>query len=304
MTQRILRTVGAMALKTEAGLRRCATMLRRLGRKASQQDHAAAEKPATQGRLLRLAEQIAPRGELDLPDVLSDARPPALARIELEEWVITPAPTGPSATRPFILRLPADAIPSLRVLVSRQLPVPLDGEQMVGAFVVAAKTDGAPRWCVMPPAYADLAALQPEGGNSFPILLRMANCAPAAEQRVVHSEPSLLAVGFCVLSEPQRRRPRPTRAGMRKSAPGAVQRHSRFEARLLAVFSEFCSFLAKEKREVVLRLHPGGQWVEKKSRRFPEERHGQQQSDLQSRSFPLRLRRLRPLLHFAQHGPC
>jgi hypothetical protein len=31
----------------------------------------------------------------------------------------------------------------------------------------------------------------------------------------------------------------------------------------LAVFSEFCSFLAIEKREVVLRPHPGGQWVER-----------------------------------------
>ena len=31
----------------------------------------------------------------------------------------------------------------------------------------------------------------------------------------------------------------------------------------LTVFSEFCSFLLKEKREVVLRPHPGGQWVEK-----------------------------------------
>lgn len=31
----------------------------------------------------------------------------------------------------------------------------------------------------------------------------------------------------------------------------------------LGVFSEFCSVLAKENREVVLRPHPGGQWVEK-----------------------------------------
>lgn len=31
----------------------------------------------------------------------------------------------------------------------------------------------------------------------------------------------------------------------------------------LAVFSEFCGVLAKENREVVLRPHPGGQWVEK-----------------------------------------
>jgi hypothetical protein len=31
----------------------------------------------------------------------------------------------------------------------------------------------------------------------------------------------------------------------------------------LAVFSEFCSVLANENREVVLRPHPGGQWVEK-----------------------------------------
>src|ERR1041384_8011688 len=50
MTQRILRTVSDMALKTEAGLRRCYTLLLRLGRKTqrvagapSQQDHAAAE---------------------------------------------------------------------------------------------------------------------------------------------------------------------------------------------------------------------------------------------------------------------
>lgn len=31
----------------------------------------------------------------------------------------------------------------------------------------------------------------------------------------------------------------------------------------LSVFSEFCSVLLKENREVVLRPHPGGQWVEK-----------------------------------------
>lgn len=31
----------------------------------------------------------------------------------------------------------------------------------------------------------------------------------------------------------------------------------------LAVFSEFCSVLLREKREVVLRPHPGGQWVER-----------------------------------------
>src|SRR6187402_2836267 len=43
MTQRILRTVGDMALKTETGLRRCYTMLQRLGRKTSKHDHAAAE---------------------------------------------------------------------------------------------------------------------------------------------------------------------------------------------------------------------------------------------------------------------
>jgi len=43
MTQRILRTVSDMAFKTEAGLRRCVAMLRRLRRKTSQHDHAAAE---------------------------------------------------------------------------------------------------------------------------------------------------------------------------------------------------------------------------------------------------------------------
>ena len=273
------------------------------------------QQPATQRRLLRLAEQVAPRGELDFTDIatsnpylpllftlttadgamiaatllpfpslcrggahygellsasdgkdyltalravshllleerLSDAGPPALARIEvdlrnatgaerifsadlrswlgqeegvaiapaapgrggegravryLEESVTTPAPAPPSATRPFILRLPADAIPSLRVLVSRQLPWPHDGEQMVGAFVVAAKADGAPRWCVMPPARADLAALQPEGGSGFPILLGSGSAmrAPAAEQRAVHPEPLLLALRFCDLSQPQ-----------------------------------------------------------------------------------------------------
>lgn len=273
------------------------------------------EQPATERRLLRLAEQAAPRGELDFADIstenpylpllftlttaggamitatllpfpslcrggahygellsasdgkdyltalravshllleerLSNAGPPALARIEvdlrdatgaerifsadlrswlvqeggvtiapaaparsaegravryLEESVTTPAPAEPSATRPFILRLPADAIPSLRVLVSRQLPWPHDGEQMVGAFVVAAKADGAPRWCVMPPAHPDLAAVQPEGGSGFPILLGSGNAtrAPAAQQRAVHPEPLLLALRFCDLSRPQ-----------------------------------------------------------------------------------------------------
>src|SRR3954469_22966258 len=39
----ILRTASDMALKSEAGLRRWYTMLRRLGRKTSQRDHAAAE---------------------------------------------------------------------------------------------------------------------------------------------------------------------------------------------------------------------------------------------------------------------
>ena len=273
------------------------------------------QQPATQRRLLRLAQQVAPRGELDFADIatsnpylpllftlttadgamvaatllpfpslcrggahygellsasdgkdyltalravshllleerLSDAGPPALARIEidlkdatgaerifspdlrswlgqeggmtiapaaparggegravryLEESVTTPAQAPPSATRPFTLRLPADAIPSLRVLVSRQLPWPRDGEQMVGAFVVAAKADGAPRWCIMPPAQADLAALQPEGGSGFPILLGSGSAmrAPAAEQRAVHPEPLLLALRFCDLSQPQ-----------------------------------------------------------------------------------------------------
>jgi hypothetical protein len=273
------------------------------------------QQPATQPRLLRLAQQVAPRGELDFTDIstsnpylpllftlttadgaivattllpfpslcrggahygellsasdgkdyltalravshllleerLSDAGPPALARIEvdlrdatgaerifsadlrswlgqevgvtiapaaaagssegravryLEESVTTPAPAPPSATRPFTLRLPADAIPSLRVLVSRQLPWPDDGEQLVGAFVVAAKADGAPRWCIMPPVDADLAALQPQGGGGFPILLGggSARRAPAAEQRAVHREPLLLALRFCDLSPPQ-----------------------------------------------------------------------------------------------------
>ena len=35
------------------------------------------------------------------------------------------------------------------------------------------------------------------------------------------------------------------------------------KSEFLAVFSEFCSVLAQENREVVLRPHPGGQWVEK-----------------------------------------
>jgi hypothetical protein len=123
----------------------------------------------------------------------------------LEEAVTTPAPAEPSATRPFILRLPADAIPSLRVLVSRQLPWPHDGEQMVGAFVVAAKADGVPRWCVMLPAHADLAVLQPEGGSGFPILLGSGSArrAPAAQQRALHPKPLLLALRFCDLSPPQ-----------------------------------------------------------------------------------------------------
>lgn len=271
------------------------------------------DQPATRRRLLRLAEQVAPRGELDFADIatkspflpllftlsnaggalvaatllpfpslcrggahygellsssdgkdylsalrgvsqllleerLSNAGPPALARIEvdlrdatgaerifsadlrswlsqeggvtiaaaaptrspggragryLEESVTTPAQVEPSAARPIILRLPADAIPSLRVLVSRQLPWPHDGGQVVGAFVVAAKTDGAPRWCVMPPAHADLAALQPEGASGFPLLLGSAVRAPAAQQRAVLPEPLLLAVRFCDLSQPQ-----------------------------------------------------------------------------------------------------
>ncbi|HEX2869668.1 MAG TPA: hypothetical protein VHP33_00400 [Polyangiaceae bacterium] len=274
------------------------------------------QRPATQRRLLRLAEQAAPRGELDFADIatsnpylpllftlttaggamiaatllpfpslcrggahygellsashgkdyltalraeshllveerLSDAGPPALARIEvdlrdatgaerifsadlrswigqegagvtiapaapahgseglavryLEESVTTPALAEPSATRPFTLRLPADAIPSLRVLVSRRLPWPHDGEQMVGAFVVVAQADGAPRWCIMPPAHADLVALQPEGGSGFPILLGSGSAlrAPAADQRAAYPEPLLLALRFCDLSQPQ-----------------------------------------------------------------------------------------------------
>lgn len=275
------------------------------------------QQSATERRLLRLAEQVAPRGELDFADIstsnpylpllftlttadgammaaallpfpslcrggahygellsasdgqdyltalravshllleerLSDAGPPALARIEvdlrdatgaerifsadlrnwldqeggvtiapaaparggegravhyLEESVTTPAPAPPSATRPFTLRLPADAIPSLRVLVSRRLPWPHEREQVVGAFVVAAKADGAPRWCVMPPTHADLATLQPEGGSGFPILLGSgsgsAKRAPVAEQRALHPEPLLLALRFCDLSQPQ-----------------------------------------------------------------------------------------------------
>lgn len=276
---------------------------------------ASTEQPATRRQLLRLAERVAPRGELDFADIstsnpylpllftlttaagamiaatllpfpslcrggahygellsasegkdylgalravshllleerLADAGPPALARIEvdlkeatgaerifsadlrswlgeqegvtiaaalparssagravryLEEAVATPAPTEPSATRPFTLRLPADAIPSLRVLVARRLPWPHDGEQTVGAFVVAAKTDGMPRWCVMPSAHEDLAALQPEGGSGFPILhcSGIAKRAPAAEPRAVQPEPLLLALRFCDLSQPQ-----------------------------------------------------------------------------------------------------
>jgi len=273
------------------------------------------EQPATGRRLLRLAEQVAPRGELDFTDIstknpylpllftlttfggkliaatllpfpslcrggahygellsasegkdyltalravshllmeerLADVGPPALARIEvdlreatgaerifsddlrswlgqqegvtiaaavpargsagravryLEESVATPAPAEPTAARPFTLRLPADAIPSLRVLVARRLTWPHDGEQMVGAFVVAAKTDGAPRWCVMPPAHADLAALQPEGRSGFPILLGSGSAkrVPAAGQRALPPEPLLLALRFCDLSQPQ-----------------------------------------------------------------------------------------------------
>jgi hypothetical protein len=38
----------------------------------------------------------------------------------------------------------------------------------------------------------------------------------------------------------------------------------------LAVFSEFCSALSKENREVVLRPHPGGQWVEKNRIELPK----------------------------------
>jgi hypothetical protein len=122
----------------------------------------------------------------------------------LEEAVSTPASAPPSATRPFTLRLPADAIPSLRVLVSRQLPWLHDGEQMVGAFVVVAKADGAPRWCIMPPGHADLASLQPAGGSGFPILLGSGSAmrAPAAEPRAAHPEPLLLALRFCDLSQP------------------------------------------------------------------------------------------------------
>jgi len=272
------------------------------------------QQPATPRRLLRIAEQVAPRGDLDFYDIatnnpyfpllftlstaegamiaetwlpfpslcrggahygellsasdgkdylaalraeshlltearLSGAGPPALARIEvdltdatgaerifsadlrswlgqdevgvtiapaasarssagraaryLEEAVATPAPVEPSATRPFTLRLPADAIPSLRVLVARQLPWAHDGEQMVGAFVVAGTADGAPRWCVMPPAQVDLAALQPKGASSFPILLGSGGAmrAPAAE-RAMPPEPLLLALRFCDLSQP------------------------------------------------------------------------------------------------------
>jgi hypothetical protein len=273
------------------------------------------QRPAAQRRLLRLAEQVAPRGELDFADIstenpylpllftltsvggtmiaaallpfpslcrggahygellsasegkdyltalrevshllleerLSGAGPPALARIEvdlneatgaerifsadlrswlgqvggvtiapatpaggseglavryLEESVSTPALVDPSAARPFILRLPADAIPSVRALVSRQLPWPHDGEQMVGSFVVAAKADGGPRWYVMPPSHADLVELQPEGACGFPILFGGGSVkgAPVAKRRAVEPEPLLLAVRFCDLSQPQ-----------------------------------------------------------------------------------------------------
>ncbi len=50
----------------------------------------------------------------------------------------------------------------------------------------------------------------------------------------------------------------------------SVRLNDDLKTEFLTVFSEFCSVLAKENRQVVLRPHPGGQWVEKNRIQLPK----------------------------------
>lgn len=73
------------------------------------------------------------------------------------------------------LRLPADALPTLSVLVARRLPRDQAGAVSAGAYAVADPTTGAPRSLVsMPPMDEALLALQPRHQPlCFPLLRRL-----------------------------------------------------------------------------------------------------------------------------------
>lgn len=70
------------------------------------------------------------------------------------------------------LELPADALPTLSVLVSRRIVQPEAGRRLVGSFIVADQATARPRWSVSVPAFpANLLPLQPSAGpNGFPFL--------------------------------------------------------------------------------------------------------------------------------------
>ncbi len=70
------------------------------------------------------------------------------------------------------LELPADALPTLSVLVSRRIGQPEAGHRLVGSFIVADPATARPRWSVSIPAFPpNLLPLQPAAGpNGFPFL--------------------------------------------------------------------------------------------------------------------------------------
>ena len=97
------------------------------------------------------------------------------------------------------LRLPADALPTLSVLVARRLPRDQAGAVATGAYAVADPTTGAPRSLVsMPPMDEALLALQPHHQPlCFPLLRRKDDGPAESLPSVVDSATPLpLAIRF------------------------------------------------------------------------------------------------------------
>jgi len=97
------------------------------------------------------------------------------------------------------LRLPADALPTLSVLVARRLPRDQAGALAAGAYAVADPTTGAPRSLVsMPPMDEALLALQPRHQPlCFPLLRRLDDGPADSLPSVVDSATPLpLAIRF------------------------------------------------------------------------------------------------------------
>ncbi len=136
-------------------------------------------------------------------ELAPEGRPPAVyeaAATYLEQAVRTQPLTERDAKPGGVLRIPADALPSLTVLFAGRLlgrPAQVDGP-----FVVADAADGAPKWLVSPPAVEpSLATLQPQK-RAFPVLASLTSVLDPSSVQAASPPGFPLAIRFCDLSAP------------------------------------------------------------------------------------------------------